>query len=61
MSCKHTAGTYSAEPHGSGYGLYAGRDRRHHGLRLLNIEDWDINLAANMRLICAAPEPLAAC
>jgi hypothetical protein len=61
MSFTHTPGPWSVEAHGKGLGLYSGRDSNHHGLRLLNIEDGNQNLRANINLIVAAPDLLAAC
>lgn len=57
---KHTAGPWTVEPHGATIALYSGRDRDHHGLRLMNLDDGDSNFEANARLIAAAPDLLAA-
>jgi hypothetical protein len=49
-----TQGQWSVEPHGSTRALYAGRNNERHGLRLLNLDDGDRNIAANAAYIAAA-------
>lgn len=49
-----TQGEWSVEPHGSARALYAGRNNERHGLRLLNLDDGDWNIAANAAYIAAA-------
>lgn len=49
-----TQGEWSVEPHGSARALYAGRNNERHGLRLLNLDDGDRNIAANAAFIAAA-------
>lgn len=49
-----TQGEWSVEPHGSARALYAGRNNERHGLRLLNLDDGDRNIAANAAYIVAA-------
>lgn len=49
-----TRGEWSVEPHGSTRALYSGRHDVGHGLRLLNLDDGDWNIAANAAYIVAA-------
>lgn len=49
-----THGQWNVEPHGSTRALYAGRNNERHGLRLLNLDDGDRNIAANAAYIAAA-------
>lgn len=57
---KHSPAPWTTEPHGSTIALYSGRDDRHHGARLMNLDDGNINFEANARLIASAPELLEA-
>lgn len=57
---KHTPGPWTYEPHGKTTALYAGRGVNSHGLRLMNLDDGDLNFEANARLIAAAPDLLLA-
>lgn len=47
------ADKYTIEPHGPAgqYALYFGRDKDHHGLRLCNLSDFDMNAPETIRLI----------
>lgn len=56
MRTKFTQGEWTVEPHGNTHALYAGRDRDHHGLRLMNLDDGDRNFDANVKLITSAPK-----
>lgn len=44
--------TWTTEPHGSVRALYAGRDRQHHGLRLMNLSDGDSRAQVTEETIC---------
>jgi hypothetical protein len=50
-----TGGPWKAEPHGDTTALYADRGPNRHGLRLMNLDDGDMNFEANVRLIESAP------
>lgn len=44
--------TYSIEEHGDkNYALYSGRDMNHHGYRLCNINDFDMNMEHTLNLL----------
>ncbi|MCK9576854.1 MAG: hypothetical protein M0R51_13195 [Clostridia bacterium] len=51
-----TESKYSIEPHGEEgqYALYYGRDCQHHGARLCNLYDFDMNKDKVIRDICDA-------
>ena len=51
-----TESKYSIEPHGEEgqYTLYYGRDCQHHGARLCNLYDFDMNKDKVIRDICDA-------
>ncbi len=53
--------SWTAEPHGRTTGLYVTRHRFIHGLRLMNLDDGDMSFKQHCKLICAAPDLLAAC
>ena len=57
---KHTPGKWTVEQHGNTHALYCDRDEYHHGLRLMNLGDGDMNFDANASLISAAPDMLEA-
>ena len=61
----HTPTPWITEPHGDTTALYSGRDRDHHGLRLMNLDDGDMNFEANAAFIVRAcnshDELVAAC
>jgi hypothetical protein len=54
----HTPGKWTVEAHGMADALYSGRDDQHHGLNLCTLSNWDMNGAADARLIAAAPDLL---
>lgn len=41
----------SIEPHGDGYAIYSGRDNEHHGFRLCNVNDFDMNKENTLNLL----------
>jgi hypothetical protein len=55
-----TPGNWSAESHGDTIALYAGRNDKRHGLRLMNLDDGDSNFEANVGLIVSAPDLIRA-
>lgn len=42
------------ESHGNEHAIYSGRDRDHHGYRLCNVNDFDMNKERTLRTIDAA-------
>ena len=53
--------SWTIEPHGKGFALYAGRGNMQHGLNLVHLSEPDCNWEATKRLIEAVPQMLAAC
>jgi hypothetical protein len=53
---KFSPGPWTTEPHGNTTALYSQRTEQQHGLRILNLEEWDSNFDANVNLIEASPD-----